>query len=44
MRGDILTASSEVSQLAVEVLIPQRETQLQQVKKAVSKEYMGTFK
>lgn len=44
MRGDILTASSEASQQAVEVLIPERETQLQQVKKAVSKEYMGVFK
>lgn len=44
MRGDILTALSEVSQQAVEVLMLKRETQLHQVKKAVSKEYIEAFK
>lgn len=44
MKKGILTASCEASLQAVEVMIHKRDTELQQVKKAVSKEWVGAFK
>lgn len=44
MRGDIYTAFCEVSLQVVEVLIHKGDTELQQVKKAGSKGWVGAFK
>lgn len=44
MRRDILTASCEVSLQTVEVLIHERDAELQQVKQAASKGWVAAFK